>query len=133
MTRLSTLIVAACVALATAPARANDFFTGGMPWFGYGYSGSLYGLGYVPVPPYFAIHPPVQYSHVVAHPYGYSPFAARVHEQRLAVEITMPHAIVNPFVVPTAAAPGSSAPSRVIENPFCKSQPAGTEQPPPAP
>ena len=129
MRPLSMFIVAACVALATAPARADDFWSGGMPWFGYGYSGSLYGLGYVPVPPYFAIHPPVQYSHVVAHPYGYSPFAPRVHEQRLAVDIAVPRVVVNPFVASAAA----SSPSRVIENPFCQPQPAKAEQPPAAP
>ena len=32
-------------------------------------------LGYIPVPPYFALHPPVYYSHNVAVPYGVSPYA----------------------------------------------------------
>ena len=41
----------------------------------YGVSGTMYGLGLVPVPPYFALHPPVYYSCPVPRSYGYSPYA----------------------------------------------------------
>jgi len=37
--------------------------------------GSPYSLGQVPVPPYFALHPPVYYSVPVPRTYGYSPHA----------------------------------------------------------
>ena len=35
----------------------------------------LYGVGRIPTPPYFSLHPPVYYSYPVARPYGYSPYA----------------------------------------------------------
>jgi hypothetical protein len=41
----------------------------------YGVSGTMYGLGIVPVPPYYALHPPVYYSCPVPRSYGYSPYA----------------------------------------------------------
>jgi hypothetical protein len=96
----------------------------GMPWFGYGYSGSLYGLGYLPVPPYFAVHPPVQYSHPVGYPYGRSPYARRSHESQIVVQVPRPQVIVNPFV--TVAAPSSDAPpavSPIITNPYYQPKP----------
>ncbi len=41
---------------------------------GYGYLGTR--VGYAPLPPYFAIHPPVYYSaKIIRRPYGASPFA----------------------------------------------------------
>ena len=52
-------------------------FFGGVGGFGgYGFGGlSPYSLGQVPVPPYFALHPPVYYSAPVPRSYGYSPYA----------------------------------------------------------
>jgi hypothetical protein len=41
----------------------------------YGVTGTMYGLGLVPTPPYFALHPPVYYSCPVPRSYGYSPYA----------------------------------------------------------
>jgi hypothetical protein len=41
----------------------------------FGVTGTMYGLGIVPTPPYFALHPPVYYSCPVPRSYGYSPFA----------------------------------------------------------
>ena len=41
----------------------------------YGSSGTLYGLGFVPVPPYFALHPPVYYGERYFRSYGGSPYA----------------------------------------------------------
>jgi len=44
----------------------------------YGF-GNLFEMPYatdrIPTPPFFAIHPPVHYSHAVPRTYGYSPFA----------------------------------------------------------
>jgi hypothetical protein len=49
-------------------------------WGGYGYGGGWGYLGtrvgFVPQPPYYAIHPPVYYSaQIIRRPYGTSPFA----------------------------------------------------------
>ncbi len=79
------VIAAALVAVlmassaATASAAWGDcYLPYGNPYgYGYGY-GYQYGVGpsYVPTPPYFAIHPPVYYSHVInRRSYGSSPFA----------------------------------------------------------
>ena len=63
----ATLLVASL--MYTNQSQAQNYFDGGIhpgvPYFGFGYSGSLYGLGYVPVPPYYALHPPVYYSHEI--------------------------------------------------------------------
>ncbi len=75
------------------------------PAFGCG--GSLYGLGYVPVPPYFAIHPPVYYGERYYRSYGESPFARPDYSsrpQRVRVEV-----IINPFVSQPAATSGPAA------------------------
>jgi hypothetical protein len=77
-------------------AAAADYgLHGGLPWFGYGYSGSLYGLGRVPVPPYYALHPPVYYSAPSPRPYGHSPFAWRSHESQIPAP--QPQVTINPF------------------------------------
>ena len=63
-------------------------------------SASPYSLGQIPVPPYFALHPPVYYSQPVARPYGYSPFALRPGQQPaepIIQEVTKPAHIINPF------------------------------------
>jgi hypothetical protein len=89
-------------------------------WFNapaFGTSGSLYGLGYVPVPPYYAMHPPVYYGERYYRTYGESPFARTDYSSR-------PHRIqaelvINPFVSqalvgpPAAAAPAPVEPKPV--------------------
>lgn len=118
---LMVLVLVVLAGWAIPSSRGSDF---GMPWFGYGYSGSLYGLGYLPVPPYFAVHPPVQYSGPVAHPYGRSPFARRSHEPQVVVDTREPRVVVNPFVSVTAAsASATAAPSRIITNPYFQPKP----------
>ncbi len=71
---------------------------GGFGGFGYGYGFApfLYESGHIPVPPYFALHPPVYYSHPVPRTYGYSPFAYR-HDVRTP-EIVEAAVIENPYV-----------------------------------
>jgi hypothetical protein len=84
---------------ATSSVRADGGYYGyGFPWFGYGNNGpAAYALGNIPAPPYFALHPPVYYSHPVARTYGTSPFACscdchhRKHESVRRV-------YVNPFI-----------------------------------
>lgn len=64
---------------------------------GYGVSGSLYGLGRVPVPPYFSLHPPVYYSVPVPRTYGYSPYAYPAEMVTPDVR-PAPQEVLNPFV-----------------------------------
>ncbi len=73
---------------------------------GFGVGGSLYGLGQIPVPPYFSLHPPVYYSQPVARTYGYSPFP--YSGNRLTPEVVMqPEEVLNPHVTPKVEAPQS--------------------------
>jgi len=102
------------VALCAAPSltRAYD---GCCPqsWLdapGFGCGGSLYGLGYIPVPPYYALHPPVYYGQQYYRSYGESPFARTDYSsrpQRIRAQV-----IINPFVeqpAPSAAPPAPPA------------------------
>jgi hypothetical protein len=98
---LMALCVIACVVMTARSAAACDNHRGigsGLPYFGYGFSGSLYGLGYVPVPPYYALHPPVHYSHRVAVPYGASPYAASPARDRPAPQLIVNHLAPAPKV-----------------------------------
>jgi hypothetical protein len=101
---------------------------------GFGVSGSLYGLGYVPVPPYFALHPPVYYSYPVPRTYGYSPFAYPRTVMTPEYRAPQPLDVINPHVAPaekkneatSASFQTASAPLMVI-NPFVEqSSGAGT-------
>jgi hypothetical protein len=80
-----------------ADVRADGFaHRSGLPWFAYGNSGSLYGLGRLPVPPYYAIHPPVYYSLPQARSYGHSPFA---HSGDYEAPATVtPRIVMNPHI-----------------------------------
>ncbi|MHB0956124.1 MAG: hypothetical protein ACYC6N_23440 [Pirellulaceae bacterium] len=113
--RFGFVIVALLLASWTSPAltRAHDDC-----WFGsrlgptaFGVSGSLYGLGYLPVPPYFALHPPVYYGERYYRTYGESPFprvdySSRPH--RIQADV-----IVNPFVTTAAVTPVPTEPTPV--------------------
>ncbi|MBA2114874.1 hypothetical protein [Bremerella alba] len=59
-------------------------------------------LGYIPTPPYFALHPPVHYSHSVAVPYGMSPYpiSSYTPSSSYVVDrpIPEPQVVVNPYV-----------------------------------
>ncbi|MDP6058279.1 MAG: hypothetical protein QGH33_05275, partial [Pirellulaceae bacterium] len=95
----------------------------GLPWFAYGYSGSLYGLGRLPVPPYYAIHPPVYYSLPQARPYGHSPFAhSGDYHPQVKVErriVRNPHIEVMPLPEPVESpAETTTTTARVIANPY---------------
>ena len=101
---------------------------GGNCFFGDGGFSNLYNQGFVPVPPYFALHPPVYYSAPVPRSYGYSPFAYPGTVP--TPEVVMgPEEIINPHVVPDDAeevpVPPQEASQRtasvapeVIRNPF---------------
>lgn len=62
--------------VSSAHAQYGAVGYGGIGGYGLlGLNGSAYRSGRVPTPPYFALHPPVYYSHAVARSYGHSPFA----------------------------------------------------------
>lgn len=114
MTRTRKILtgLAALAALCVIPAitRACDGYsrTSWLDAPAFGCGGSLYGLGYVPVPPYYALHPPVYYGERYYRSYGESPFARVDHSsrpQRIQAQV-----IVNPFVVQPAAAPAAPPP-----------------------
>jgi hypothetical protein len=72
------VLLAAGIAILGGESARADYPYGWPNYLGptaYGVSGTMYGLGLVPVPPYFALHPPVYYSVHVPRSYGYSPFA----------------------------------------------------------
>src|SRR3712207_703087 len=127
MARLAKrLLVLSVVAAGVSFARTSDAFDG--PWwggwnmngFGCGYGASLYNAGKIPVPPYYAIHPPVYYGHRVRQTYGDSPYAQP--PSRWALQSSTPVIIINPFVPSTAnqMATDHAPPMRstIIENPY---------------
>lgn len=126
------LIVVAMLGLgliACAEAQADSpCINGGYGWYGHGPGGVFekpYAMGRIPTPPYFAIHPPVYYSHVVPRTYGYSPFAYPGTFRTPEATETKPVEIINPHVPEesTRVEPGDDqtavvrAPLR-IQNPF---------------
>lgn len=83
--RLALLFCVTLLSVFTANVAQAQFPYGGdvaawNGWGGYGY-GNGWGylgtrVGFVPQPPYYAIHPPVYYSaQIIRRPYGTSPFA----------------------------------------------------------
>jgi len=99
---------------------------------GYGAGGMLYSLGYVPVPPYYALHPPVYYSYPVPRSYGYSPFAYPGYVRTPEIERPAPQTILNPYVEPKTETEDLSnetahAPLTIL-NPFVE-QPVATSEP----
>ena len=71
-----------------------------MGYGSFGQLGSPYALGRIPVPPYFALHPPVYYSHAVPRTYGYSPFAYPGYKETPELKVPTAKVIRNPHVQP---------------------------------
>ena len=89
------------------------------------YGGGLYGDGWPGLYvqerlPYFALYPPVYYSHPVARPYGYSPFAYPPGTITPDVVRPQPLMVVNRFVAQSAAIekPTKTAGPLRIRNPY---------------
>lgn len=88
-------------------------------WNGWGGYGAGYGWGYlgtrvgfVPQPPYYAIHPPVYYSaQIIRRPYGYSPYAWPATYPPFNTQVIESRASMNAdpavFINPYAAQPGN--------------------------
>jgi hypothetical protein len=75
----------------------------------------------MPLPPYFALHPPVHYSLPVPRTYGYSPYAYPGWVPTPEVEVPVqPQEILNPYVEPQAEPASGQTASRakLIVNPF---------------
>lgn len=145
--RLLIATITILFSAATAPtSRAQDWGFGNGEWGGFGgyqgwwnqpafgVAGSLYGSGYVPVPPYFSIHPPVYYSsRIIYRPMGDSPFAylprrpqavAQAYLETDGSEVAEPEMIENPYVLSStdltsekSASAARSQPKMII-NPF---------------
>ncbi len=100
--------------------------------YGYGWGGnydswaSLYRMGHIPIPPYFALHPPVYYSQPVARTYGYSPHAYPGWVPTPEIVEAEPQPIINPFVQPPAekASTRTASAPKVTHNPFVRSSQA---------
>ena len=116
--------------LCSASFAQADWGGFGSAYYGYG---GFQGGGirpYVPVPPYFALHPPVYYGQRYTRPYGASPFAAGPQLQTnssYAPQIHVDRAITieNPHVPGGCTNCGNSgivqqkpAQPLVIDNPF---------------
>ncbi len=76
-----------------------------MPWYNQYPADltSLYEMGNIPRPPYFALHPPVYYSRPVARTYGYGPWAYPPQIMTPDLPAPTPKVIQNKFVPPPKA------------------------------
>jgi hypothetical protein len=105
----ASIVLGMAALLAVACPASSDAFNGwDYDWLGvrgYGYSGSLYGLGRIPTPPYFALHPPVYYGQRHFRDYGGSPFARSAQTAQAGVPTVQ--LIVNPFVEQEVVVQGS--------------------------
>ncbi len=120
--RVGLIIVAAAVGgLSAGEAQAQ---VGGSPYFlGYGfYGGGLYNGG-IDRPPFYAIFPPVYYSHPVGRPYGYSPFAYPPGFITPPLQPAPVKEVANPYVPrkpASQAAERTAAVAREIINPYVR-------------
>lgn len=118
--RLPVAALAAAIVLGFSSAGTTQAYDGCGVGAGYGY-GLGYGLGVGGLynglsansdyrVPYFAAHPPVYYSHPVARPYGFSPFAYPPHilTPEMSCAPSAPVTITNPYV-PSSAKPAAEA------------------------
>ncbi|MCG8586247.1 MAG: hypothetical protein MI757_16190 [Pirellulales bacterium] len=79
----------------------------------------LYNTSHVPVPPYFALQPPVYYSQPVPRPYGWGPYAyPRWIETPAPAPAVKPAMVNNPFVAPKESKPDKGATAGMIFNPY---------------
>lgn len=105
----------------TANAQRGHGFRAAPYWGSHGYANRR-------TLPYFALHPPVYYSHPVARPYGYSPFALPPGMMPAEFKApSQPEEIINPHYQPKAKkekakeekkASNRTARVQIIENPY---------------
>ena len=82
---------------------------------------SLYAVGAIPRPPYFALHPPVYYDVPVPRTYGYSPWAYPPYMTTPEVVEPMGEIIENKYVPQKTK--GKSAKPKVVSAPLRISNP----------
>jgi hypothetical protein len=120
------LVAAGCLGCLAPYAGAFDGYSPHFPWYGYGNNGpAAYALGNIPAPPYFALHPPVYYSHPLPRSYGRSPFACSCDCHHASRHAVSPRVVVNPHIQvrpkpaesPQRPVKVASAPQRIV-NPF---------------
>ncbi len=122
---LFTLFVLAVTAAGVSVASAQHPY--GYPWWSYGYGpGRLYRHANARVLPYFALYPPVYYSHSVPRPYGYSPFAlppGMTPAEGIVQPQPKSKEIVNPYYKPPKkkerTQDQATQTARWIVNPYC--------------
>jgi hypothetical protein len=120
------LVLGVSVNTASADCGGGGYGVGNC-WFGnlnaFGSSGTLYGSNYLSVPPYFAVHPPVYYSHNYYRPYGWSPFpmsgnATPNLSRPQPMVVLNPHVNVKPKSAVAAPEDSMAMRSEMIHNPF---------------
>lgn len=94
---LCAVVGGSAVAARQADAQVFNGYVGG--WYG-GLPYSVYSLDSVP---YYALHPPVYYSHIVPRPYGYSPYAYPPNIMTPDRPPAAPQVMINPHVPSTPA------------------------------
>jgi hypothetical protein len=90
----------AVVLLTSVPAHAGGFGCGSYVWSS-PYPADLtplYSVGAIPLPPYFALHPPVYYDMPVPRTYGHGPWAYPPYVTTPEVVKPTPEIIQNKFV-----------------------------------
>lgn len=124
--RIPALLLAAiAIALvASTPAQAGGFGCGSYIWSS-PYPCDLtplYSIGRLPLPPYFAMHPPVYYEMPVPRTYGYGPWAYPPQVMTPEIVEPTPEIIQNKFVPqsPKKAAdtPKTASAPLIIRNPY---------------
>ncbi|MEM8865354.1 MAG: hypothetical protein AAGF31_07365 [Planctomycetota bacterium] len=128
---LLTLAAAmAVVCLAESNASAQGFAGSGRLFGQFGAFGGfgstnifdLYRSGQTPIPPYFALNPPVYYSAPVPRTYGYSPFYYPGDIQTPDIVVNaQPVEIINPYV-PSSLNQSKPAPETTVQS---ETQPSG--------
>ncbi|MEO8493914.1 MAG: hypothetical protein ABI614_02510 [Planctomycetota bacterium] len=115
-----------CVNESQAQYGFGGGFGGGFSSYGYGgfgYGAPYYSPGAVPAPPYYALHPPVYYSHeIIRRPIGDSPYAYFPQRPAAAPVRQLSR---NPFVPDVTTEDGSQqttqandSVAQVMRNPF---------------
>jgi len=123
---ISALVLAAFAAtlLASVSAHAGGFGCGSYVWSS-PYPADLtplYSVGAIPLPPYFALHPPVYYEMPIPRTYGYGPWAYPPYMTTPEIVDPAPEIIQNKFVPPPikqkSDKPKVAAGPLMIRNPY---------------
>src|SRR5437868_5814936 len=89
------LFCIATISMADRPIQAQTGAWCGGCWSGYGYGYDYpYERDHIP---FYALHPPVYYSHPIARAYGWTPFAYPPTAIIVPLEDSGPKEIINPF------------------------------------